>query len=115
MRGAWAPGLAAGMRPLLTWKSTAAAPEPTSVGPVEVPSALRPWRLEQCAWNRLLPCATSSTLPDASAASAGLLAWTSTAYAIPTSAKANTRTAYLARGCRRQAVVLVTEIPFLNE
>ena len=34
LRGACAPGLAIGMRPVPTWKSTAAAPTPTSDGPI---------------------------------------------------------------------------------
>ncbi len=33
LRGAWAPGFAIGIRPVLTWKSTAAAPTPTRDGP----------------------------------------------------------------------------------
>lgn len=60
------------MRPLLTWKFTAAAPTPMSVGAFLVPSAFMPWQLAQCATKRLLPCATSSALPDAIAASAVL-------------------------------------------
>src|SRR5690606_3922074 len=47
LRGTWAAGLVAGIRPVLIWKSTEAAPTPISVGPIDVPSALSPWQLAQ--------------------------------------------------------------------
>src|SRR6187402_997858 len=41
------PVAAAGMRPVPTWKSTAAAPTPTRVGATLVPVAASPWQLAQ--------------------------------------------------------------------
>ena len=43
------------MRPVPIWKSTDAAPTPTSDGPCEVPSPPRPWQDEQVRSNRALP------------------------------------------------------------
>ena len=63
MRGAWAPGFAIGIRPVLTWKSTAAAPTPTREGPCEVPSPLSPWQEEHVTWNSALPSATWAEVP----------------------------------------------------
>ena len=43
LAGACTPGAASGIRPVLTWKSTAAAPTPTRDGPAgALPSALVP-------------------------------------------------------------------------
>src|SRR5512144_1831718 len=50
---AWTPGRAIGMRPVPTWKSTAAAPTPTREGPYwlpslpTTPSPWRPWQEAQ--------------------------------------------------------------------
>ena len=56
-----------GIRPVLIWKSTAAAPTPTSVGPCEVPSPFRPWHEEQVVWNSALPAATWVDVPVSAA------------------------------------------------
>ena len=65
LRGAWTPGFGIGIRPVPTWKSTAAAPTPASEGPailsplpVARPSAFRPWQVAQFARNRALPSST---------------------------------------------------------
>src|SRR5512139_467785 len=70
LRGICAPvEVAAGIRPVDTWKSTAAAPTPTRDGPSELPSAFTPWQLEQLRRNSAWP---SSMLwvetPDAASA-----------------------------------------------
>src|SRR3954452_20717726 len=55
--GACGPGAAIGIRPVPTWKSTAAAPTRTRDGPywlprlVRMPSAFLPWQDEQPTWN----------------------------------------------------------------
>src|SRR6478736_2145495 len=67
LTGAWTFGPASGMRPVPTWKSTEAAPTPTSEGPDFVPWALRPWQLAQLARKRSLPSATVSAVTDAAA------------------------------------------------
>ena len=65
------------MRPVPTWKSTAAAPTPTRDGPywpplaVVMPSPFLPWQDEQPTRNRLRPLATSSSLVAVSSAEAG--------------------------------------------
>ena len=59
--GAWAPGWAIGIRPVPTWKSTAAAPTPTSDGPswlpssVGMPSPFWPWQEAQPTRNSSRP------------------------------------------------------------
>src|SRR6516225_95691 len=62
-----------GMRPVLIWKSTAAAPTPTRLGACDVPCASTPWHDEQLTWNRVLPWAMvwGDTVPGV-AADAGL-------------------------------------------
>src|SRR3954451_2201337 len=50
------------MRPVLTWKSTAAAPTPIRLGAWVPPSALRPWHDEQPARKRARPSRTCSLL-----------------------------------------------------
>jgi hypothetical protein len=49
LRSFSAPTSLAGIRPVDTWKSTAAAPAPIRLGACEVPWASRPWQLEQFA------------------------------------------------------------------
>src|SRR6478735_12608380 len=69
--GTWPEvGYAAGIRPVPTWKSTAAAPTPIRVGPFEVPSAARPWQLEQLSRNSCLPASICELVAPLSAASA---------------------------------------------
>ena len=69
LRMAWTPGLASGMRPVPTWKSTAAAPTPARLGPAAPPWALAPWQVAQLARKSFLPALMSSA--DAEAACAG--------------------------------------------
>ena len=59
LRGISAPASLAGIRPVDIWKSTAAAPVPTSEGACDVPCALMPWQLEQVCSNSDLPWAMS--------------------------------------------------------
>ena len=49
---------AIGMRPVPTWKSTAAAPTPIRDGAIDPPSALRPWHEEQPLRNICRPSET---------------------------------------------------------
>ena len=66
--GAWAPWFIRGMRPVLTWKSTAAAPTPMSEGAVPArPSALMPWQVAQFARNRSEPAVRSFAVGAAAA------------------------------------------------
>ena len=70
-----AAGFAKGMRPVATWKWTAADPTPIRVGPLLVPWAAMPWQLEQPSRNNFLPlriwvascsadCASVAEAPD---------------------------------------------------
>ncbi len=65
--GFWAPGWAAGIRPVVSWKLAAAAPTPTRDGPswlpswVEMPSPFWPWQNEQLTRNSLRPSSASSS------------------------------------------------------
>src|SRR5665647_973283 len=67
---AWMAGPASGIRPVPTWKSTAAAPTPTRLGAALLPSACRPWQVAQLARNNFLPAVMSSAV--ATEACAGL-------------------------------------------
>ena len=75
--GSWAPGWTIGIRPVPTWKSTAAAPTPTSDGPSWLPSRVRtpspfwPWQKAQPTRNSLRPWATSSSSLSVESAWAG--------------------------------------------
>src|SRR5437764_6845867 len=60
LRTAWAPGLARGIRPVDTQKSTVAAPSPTRLGPRSVPWAFSPWQLEQLLTNNGRPTLESA-------------------------------------------------------
>ena len=60
-----------GMRPVDTWKSTDAAPTPTSEGAVAVPSAFGPWHVAQLAWNSFWPVSMSSVLAVSALAEVG--------------------------------------------
>ena len=55
--GTCGPMSLAGIRPVLIWKSTAAAPTPTRLGACEVPEASTPWHEEHVTSNRSLPSA----------------------------------------------------------
>ena len=57
LRGFSAAVCFAGIRPVLTWKSTAAAPTPIRLGATGVPCASRPWQLEQFLAKISWPCA----------------------------------------------------------
>src|SRR5690606_8847851 len=57
----WGPLICMGIRPVLTWKSTAAAPTPISEGASSRPSADGPWQVAQFAWNRARPAAMTSS------------------------------------------------------
>ena len=57
-----------GIRPVPTWKSTAAAPTPARLGPALLPWACRPWHVAQLARKSFLPSWT--WLAEAVAASA---------------------------------------------
>ena len=46
------------MRPVPTWKSTAAAPTPMRLGPDVVPAAAMPWHVAQLAANSFWPSFT---------------------------------------------------------
>jgi hypothetical protein len=73
LAGTWATSdLAAGIRPVATWKSTEAAPTPISVGPSVVPSALSPWQLEQLRRNSERPSSTCEVLLVAAASACGV-------------------------------------------
>ena len=64
--GAWTSGLANGIRPVPTWKSTAAAPTPAREGATLLPWACRPWQVAQLARKSFLPRPTWSA-PEAEA------------------------------------------------
>ena len=55
LRGISASKSLPGIRPVLIWKSTAAAPAPTRLGPAEVPWAFIPWQEEQVSAKIALP------------------------------------------------------------
>src|SRR5262249_52118502 len=99
----------AGIRPVLTWKSTAAAPTPTRLGACAVPWALTPWQEEHDWVNSSLPWAMvwGDTGPG-TAADAGLLGPGSAPEANPTVTSPSRTTAYPATGRRRSAVIQLT-------
>src|SRR5215203_880138 len=106
--GAWTSGRGNGIRPVPTWKSTAAAPTPASGGPaiwspvpVARPSALRPWHVEQLARNSALPSSTDCTGSARVVASAGLGA--RAAYTAPMRNSPRMMRMAIAAGCRRRA------------
>src|SRR5262249_32339397 len=66
LRGSWAPCPLAGIRPVATWKDTAAWPTPSRLGPRPcTPCRLAAWQAMQALRYSCSPCATS--LGDASA------------------------------------------------
>jgi hypothetical protein len=63
---------AAGIRPVLTWNSTAAEPTPMRLGPWSgTPCALRPWQVMHVVSNNCLPFWASSLSAGWSSAAAG--------------------------------------------
>src|SRR4051794_11340120 len=102
--GACGPLCWSGMRPVPTWKSTAAAPTPMRDGALLRPSALKPWHVAQFAMNTLRPAATSSeTVPEASARPGSRAA-----YAAPVMTRPRSTRTTVARGWRRLAASAVT-------
>src|SRR3954454_9964417 len=100
----WGPGCVAGIRPVPTWKSTAAAPTPARVGPSWLPSSVRtpspfwPWQKEQPTRKSLRPCSTSSSsLWAESACDEGANA----AYRLPVSTRPSMSRSSPATGRRR--------------
>ncbi|GAA2527483.1 hypothetical protein GCM10010407_17040 [Rarobacter incanus] len=58
-----------GIRPVLTWKFTAAAPTPIRDGATSVfPTASVPWQVAQFAWKSAWPAATSSEVAEVTSA-----------------------------------------------
>ena len=55
-----ASGPVAGIRPVLTWKSTAAEPTPIRLGATAVPWAWRPWQVAQVSAKICWPLAISA-------------------------------------------------------
>src|SRR5919199_348862 len=93
-----------GMRPVPTWKSTEAAPTPTSVGALLRPVASRPWQVAQFARNRARPAATCCLGSSAAVARPGARA----AYATPVTIRPSSTSTTLASGERRRAASAVT-------
>src|ERR1019366_1648626 len=71
LRGACTPGPVSGIRPVPTWKSTAAAPTPARLGPVWLPKPEMPWQVAQLARNSLVPALTASVVATAACAVLG--------------------------------------------
>src|SRR5215207_4288763 len=82
------------MRPVCTWKYTAASPTPISEGPrLFTPSRFSPWQVMQLRSYRSRPAASAADSDDSSAAWAG----ENTEYRAPVSTSAVIRPATLAR------------------
>src|ERR1700755_1084839 len=102
------------MRPVDTWKSTAAEPTPIRLGPEPVPAAVSPWQVEQpCRW-RARPALTAAL----SVESAALPLGASTDHSTPVAIRASERTSVDERrrrralaGPRDRREVLVTSRP----
>ena len=101
--GACGPICWAGMRPVPTWKSTAASPTPISDGPEPcTPWPCIPWQEEQEDWKSFLPSVSFSAL--AVEAEAVAVAWVepTAAYTEPRRPSARKRTTKAASGWRRR-------------
>src|SRR6476620_7843070 len=102
LRCACTPGRAIGIRPVPTWKSTAAAPTPASGGPywvpclVTMPSPFLPWQEAQPTRNSARPWSMVDW-------SAPLVAGERTAYRPPVTSRPISRTTRPASGLRRLA------------
>src|SRR5882757_2684831 len=107
--GICAPGCWAGMRPVPTWKSTAADPTPTRLGPSELPWPDVPWQLAQPTEYSFLPCSMARDWAESSAFASG--AGASAAYTPPVAASAKSRTTNAASGWRRRAESFFTDYP----
>src|SRR5918912_2322717 len=92
------------MRPVPTWKSTDAAPTPTSEGASLRPVASIPWQVAQLARNSTWPAATCCCGVSAAPARPGARA----AYATPVTIRPSTTSTRLASGERRRAASAVT-------
>src|SRR5947209_5713757 len=99
----------AGMRPVPTWKSTAAEPTPTRLGPSLEPCPLAPWQLAQPTEYSFLPSLMARDCAESSACAFG--AGASAAYSPPVAASARSRTTSAARGWRRRAESFFTDYP----
>ena len=108
MRAASASDSLSGIRPVLTWKLTAAAPTPIRLGAEDVPWASRPWQLEQFWVNRVRPTVVSCCEAGGDVALAGLPCAVRAAYPPPTATSPSSTTAYPATGRRRRAVIQLT-------
>ena len=73
MRSACAPGCAIGIRPVPTWKSTAAAPTPIRGGPMTMPSRAWRWPSPFWPWQKAQPTRNSSR--PLATCSASVSAW----------------------------------------
>src|SRR5690554_776378 len=92
-----------GMRPVLTWKYTDAAPTPTSEGAASRPSAFSPWQDAQLVAKSFLPCSTSVSVCATTDASA--LVEAKAAYTAPVTSSASTSsTTGACRWCLRAAM-----------
>ena len=111
LRGASASISLSGIRPVLTWKSTAAAPTPMRLGPVSVPWAMYPWQLEQFCTNNCRPRLVSRWEAAGADAEAGLLWVVNAAYPTPTAMSPSSTTAYPATGRRRRAMIQLNGEP----
>src|SRR3954469_2567780 len=94
LSGAWASWRGSGMRPVCTWKKTAASPTPIRDGPrLGTPSRFSPWQVMQLRSYSWRPAASAADWPVSSAACAGA----NTEYRAPVSTSAVIRPATLAR------------------
>src|SRR4051812_22500235 len=107
--GICAPGCWAGIRPVPTWKSTAAEPPPTRLGPSELPWPDMPWQLAQPTEYSFLPCSMARDCAESSACALG--AGASAAYSPPEATSAKSRTTSAASGWRRRAESFFTDYP----
>src|SRR3954469_14644881 len=93
-----------GIRPVPTWKSTEAAPTPTSDGASLRPVASIPWHVAQLARNSARPASTCCSGVSAAPARPGARA----AYATPVTIRPSSTSTRLASGERRRAASAVT-------
>jgi hypothetical protein len=97
------------MRPVPTWKSTAAEPTPTREGPVLVPSPEVPWQVAQPTEYSFCPSWMARDCEEVSACA--LSAGANAAYSPPVAASAKSRTTTAASGWRRRAESFFTDYP----
>src|SRR6201996_1794082 len=104
------------MRPVPTWKSTAAAPAPTRLGATLLPWASSPWQLAQETANRSLPSVIcDDDEPEPADALLPLPMPVSAAYRLPTATSAiRTAAKPKIRGRRRAVIQLTSALGFPN-